>query len=127
EALAVILGTPSPALDALGLKTSAQRALAKLKESFPDRTRSILEETGQRFRTEDAAHPAPDPRVEALARAIRGKTIVRLRARSPAPQEIHPAALILRQTWLLEDARPKVEPVPMSLWGDINISARTFA
>ncbi len=127
EALAVILNHDSPAIAALGLTQAAGRARAKLVESFPDRTRAVLSKTARRFRIESPPGPAADPRVEALARAIRARTVVRLRARSSAPQTIHPAALVFQDTWLLEDARPKVEPVPMPLWGDINISARPYA
>ena len=127
EALAVLLFAPSPALTALGLDAARRRAQAKLVESFPDRTRAIIEKTADMFRVEAPPLPSADPRIEALARAIRARSIIRIRARSPAPQMVHPSALVLRETWYLEDARPSIRPVPMPQWGDINISARPYA
>lgn len=127
EAISIMIHTDTPALKALGLERAAKRARAKLVESFPDATRKIIGDTAERFRVETPTGRAPDPRVDALARAIRTKSIVRLRARSPAPQVVYPSALVFRDTWFLEDARIQVEPIAIQFWGDINISARPYA
>ncbi|MEM9710158.1 MAG: HTH domain-containing protein [Pseudomonadota bacterium] len=124
EALGVLLQSAGPAAGALGLGPAAARAIAKLIESLPDRTRALVAESRARFRIAPEPGPAPDPRVNALAKAIRAGTIVRLRARSPEPIEIYPAALNLRQDWWLEDVRATTPDIPIAEWGDINISAR---
>lgn len=127
EALAVLIAARPPALDALGMGRSAERAASKLIESFPDavRARVALATSQFRFAADDAA--PPDPRVKALANAVRGRQVVRLMARSRSPREVHPAAL--RHTaegWELIDARQPDVAIPAAEWGDINISARAF-
>ena len=128
EALAVMLNRPLGELAALGVGDAARRARTKLIESLPDPVRRRMETVSRqiRFAPEDAA--APDPRLAALAAAIRDGVVVRLRARSRAPLEVHPTALIASPDgWRLVDARDEGAPVPQGDWGDINISARRFA
>lgn len=127
EALALILARPTPELAALGLVEAAARARAKLVESFPDGVRAVMEATQQRFGY-GPAEPAPaDPRVAAMAEAVRGRRIVRLQARAPAPHPIHPARLVLEAAgWSVQDMLTG-ESIGQDHWGDINVSARTFA
>jgi len=128
EALAVLLNRPLGDLADLGVADAARRARTKLIESLPDPVRRRMETVSRqiRFATEDAA--GADPRVAALAAAIRDGVVVRLRARSRAPREVHPTALIATaQGWRLVDARDEDATIPLADWGDLNISARRFA
>jgi predicted DNA-binding transcriptional regulator YafY len=127
EAIALMLSRPTPELDALGMGEAAARARAKMLESFPDPVRAKVEAAQQRFRFIPAPAGPADPRVEALARAVRGGNLVRVQARSHAPREIHPVALVLGQDgWLVEDALAPGAAIPLEACGDINISARRF-
>ena len=127
EALGVILNAPVPALRALGMEEAARQARTKLIESFPDTVRGALTRAQAAFRIAGGPGPAPDPRIAALAQAVRDRHIVRLRAQSPAPQTIYPATLTLgADGWSLTDARAPDAPIPIRNWGEIDISARTF-
>jgi predicted DNA-binding transcriptional regulator YafY len=127
EALAVILGRPLGPLAALGIEDAAGRARAKLQEALPDAVRRIVETAQQRLRFE-AAPPAADERITALAAAIKQRRIVRLQARSASPRTVHPTALLVTTGgWALIDALATAEAIPEAAWGDINISARRFA
>lgn len=124
EALGVMLSAPNPAWAALGLSQSGKTAIAKLIESFPDGTREQIALARDRFQVAPPTGAAPDPRIAAIADAIRNRTIIHLRARSPSPATIFPVGLTFDGTdWSVRDAR-RGEAVPMRLWGDINISAR---
>jgi predicted DNA-binding transcriptional regulator YafY len=128
EALALMLARPAPELEPLGLASAGARARGKLVESFPDQVRAAMARALQRFAFEPAAPGPVDPRVSALAEAVRRGAIVRLQARSRAPRTIHPVRLIAGpQGWQLVDALSPQAPVPIAEWGDINISSRTFA
>jgi len=128
EALAVILTRPIPELEALGMAEAGERARAKLLESFPDLARTTIDVTRRRFRFGTLGAEHIDPRLPALATAIRKASIVRIQARSGTPRVVHPIALTLGQDgWLVTDALTPLEPLPLSACGDINISARTFA
>jgi len=127
EALALILANPTPELAALGMAGAADRARVKLLESFPDAVRAKIKAANRRFNFTPSPVEAPDPRLAAMAQAIRDARIVRLRARSKRPQEIRPVALICSQReWRVVDARAAIAPIALSEWGDINVSAREF-
>ena len=127
EALGLILSAPLPALRALGMDPAARRARSKLIESFPDTVRDAVARAQEAFRITGGRGPAPDPRIAALADAVRKKRIVRLRAQNPAPQTVYPATLTLgTDGWSLTDAREPDTPIPLRNWGDIDISARSI-
>ena len=121
EALAVWLAAPPPAMAALGLSGAAGRAKAKLVESFPDRSRTVMAATFARFPRQLAAVPE-DPRIAAIAGAIRAGQTLRLRARSKAPVHLRPSTLSCGPEGWAVMGSPLAAPVPMADWGDINIS-----
>jgi predicted DNA-binding transcriptional regulator YafY len=127
EALGVILGMPKTALAELGIRSAAHRACDKLVESLPNAVRERVHEAQRRFQFSARPATSPDPRVEALADATRGSLIVRLNANSASPRTIHPIALrCAPDGWAVVDGRDSTHPIPNSLWGDVNISARRF-
>ncbi|MEO0487083.1 MAG: HTH domain-containing protein [Pseudomonadota bacterium] len=124
-AFAIMLAQRPAALTALGLEAAGAAAAAKLREAFPDRTRAIFAETERVFPMATGPGDA-DPRLPALAGAVRGRCRVRLAARSRAPVEVWPAALGYDGTdWSVTCARSGVQH-PRACWADINISRRTF-
>lgn len=129
EALGVLIAMPAPAVAELGLADPARRAARKLVEAFPDKVRERVGRAMLRFRAAsgDGAHEH-DPRVPALAAAIRERRIVRLQAHQSGEREVHPVSLTWSPAgWALGDDRAPAEPIPIARWGDINVSARTFA
>jgi len=127
EALGLLLSAPSPAVVALGLGEAAIRARAKLIESLPDTSRRVVAETRARFVLERSDVPYDDPRVAALANAIRGARRVRIRARSAASRVIHPIAMRLAaQGWAVVDQLDPDHPIPLVECGDLTISAHRF-
>lgn len=122
EALAVWLAAPPAAIAALGMETAATRAKAKLVESYPDHVRAHFATAARRFRPAAAAPAPADPRIRALAGAIRDARLVRLRVRSANPLILRPTALTCgADGWALQGA-PSAPPVPMAEWGDITIA-----
>ena len=127
EAIGIILATPSPMADAVGLSRAATQARAKLIESFPDRVRNTAQKAMQQFRSVDHSPPEFDPRVPAVATAIRGQKVITINARLARAQVLHPVALIASPTgWQIEDAKSG-ERYPLDECGDINISAHGFS
>jgi len=127
EALGVILSQPVPALAAVGLAEAGARARTKLLESLPDPVRATALQARDRFVTEDAASPAYDARVPALAEAIRRRSVVRIRDQEPTMRTLHPTGLVLRGTaWAVVDDLAPGDPVPLADCGTVNISRRTF-
>lgn len=127
EALAVLLADPTARLAELGMAEAAARATSKLLESFPDAVREKVALAGRRFQVKPDAAIVRDPRVAALADAIRRGVAVRLDARSGAPRTVHPQALVFGDRgWLLIDAREPGRPIPSAYWRDINISSHVF-
>lgn len=127
EAIGVLLGRPAGELSPLGIADAATRARRKLLESLPDGVRERAMEGARRFRWEEAsAAGTDDPRLPALAAAIRDRRVVRLHAHQPNERTIHPSALVFDGSgWAVEDAlTPAV--VPLEACGDINISSRRF-
>ena len=126
EALGVMLGYPLPALDALGMGKAAASARSKLLEYLPDGVRAAAETAQRRFRF-DTPPSEMDPRVVALAGAIRQRRRVRIRSKSSTPREVHPVALTLTgDGWYVHDACPPGGLLPLDECDDINISSRTF-
>jgi predicted DNA-binding transcriptional regulator YafY len=128
EALGVILGMPKTALEELGIRSAAHRACDKLVESLPNAVRQRVREAQRRFQLSGPSATSPDPRIAALAEATRRSLIVRLNAHSASPRTIHPIALRCGPDgWAVVDEHDSTRPIPESLWGDVNISARRFA
>lgn len=129
EALGVLLARPPDTLRDIGLADAAARAGRKLLEALPDPVRQRALDGATRFRLSGAAdtRSTMDPRVPALAAAIRGRQVVRLRAFRDDERVVHPVALAFgADGWLLEDAIAPALPEPQAAWGDINVSAKTF-
>ncbi len=126
EALGVLLTRRPWELDQLGLAAAGRRASSKLLESLPDPVRLTAAAAGRRFRVEHEP-PAPDPRVSALADAVRRHGVVRLRDRSEDRREVHPVGLVLTgHGWELVDDLDRIRRVPQAEWGTVNVSRRTF-
>jgi len=127
EALGVVLSADHREVAALGLEVPARMAVSKLLESLPGPVRGRVEAARRRFGAEPPPPVEVDPRVPALADAVRRRGVVTLRCRSAGPQTVHPVALRLSgRGWALHDALSGC-PVAQDDWGDINLSARTFA
>lgn len=126
EALGVMIGAQHGAIAALGMGQAAKRAQAKLIESFPDKVRNTAVRAMTQFRL-DAHVAMDDPRVAALANAIREHRIVRINAGEASAQTIHPIGLQLQdQDWRVQDQLTEVS-IPLDHCGDINISAHRFS
>jgi len=128
EAIGVLLSRPSDELAVLGIADAASRASRKLLESFPDTVRARAAEGARRFRfVPQPAAPDPDPRLPALADAIRRRRIIRIQSCSASERIVHPVALVCdRAGWQVEDALKPGAPVAVDDCGDINISSKTF-
>jgi len=128
EAIGVLLARPLDDLAALGMAEAANRARRKLLESFTDTVRARAAEGSRRFRfMAPTAETDPDPRLPALADAIRQRRIIRLHAGRRSERIIHAVALVCdRSGWLVEDALAPGAPIALDDWGDINISSKTF-
>lgn len=128
EALAVILALPKSPLAALGIESAARVACDKLVESLPEIVRLRIREAQTRFRFQESNPVPADPRVAALAAAIRDSAITRIHAKSGSPRTIHPMALELRSDgWAIIDELDPRCAIPVKQCGDINISAKKFA
>lgn len=122
EALALWLSAPPPTLSALGLDGAARRAKAKFLESLPDRSRAIAALAATRFPIMPPPDAVTDPRIPAIAEAIRlGRTLT-LAARSATPLRLRPDCLGFGPGGWWVMGPPLSTPVPLALWGDINIS-----
>ena len=125
EAMGLILSAENPMIAAIGLGQAATRARAKLVESFPDKVRHRLTEAMSRF-TVTPLDPANDPRIRAIAQAIRAQTMLRLRFASKAEQLIHPIALQTdSEDWRVHDGLTDTW-IGQAEWGRINVSAKRF-
>ena len=124
EALGVVLAAPVPALAELGLVEAGARARTKLVESLPDQVRATVRRSQDRVGFALGPPAEPDPRVGALAEAIRGRRVVRLDARSASPVVVHPVRLLCAADgWAVVDARAPDHPVPQRDWHTVNVSA----
>jgi len=125
EALGIMLGTADERLAPLGLGGAWQRARSKLLESLPDGVRDHATLGANRFNI-GGGTATPDPRLPALAGAIRNRNIVRIRSRSAVPQTIHPCRLAADiDGWQVTDALSN-HAIALDDCGDIAISARRF-
>jgi predicted DNA-binding transcriptional regulator YafY len=122
EALALWLSMPPPTVVALGLERAALRARAKFLESLPDRSRAIATAATARFPMEGPVGAKIDPRVPAIATAIRQGRTVTLGTRSAAPVRLQPVRLGFGPDGWWVTGPPLSDPVPQCDWGDINIS-----
>lgn len=121
EALAVILSDPGPMVQDLGIGEAARRAASKLRESFPDRVRDIMAVTEERFRVSGGDTGREDPRVPALARAIRDGLTVTFAARSDDPKVRRLASLDWHgDSWTAVSCDG--DGIAQADWGDLNIS-----
>ena len=124
EALGLMLSSPHPGLDALGLGQAARRAASKIMENQAAPIRETIAAAVRRFRLSGSPLD-DDPRVLALARAIRGRQIVLLQSRSATPRRIHPVHLACDGgEWTLTDDAGLSHP--RAAWGDLQISAKSF-
>ena len=127
EAMAIILSRPMPELDALGLRDAVERARGKLIESFPDQVRPRMEQTRRRVRFAGSRRRRADPRIAAIAEAVREARIIRINANSAGERALHPVALVAGpHGWSVVEARHEGRPIPLAACGDINVSARRF-
>lgn len=126
EALAVMLEAPTPRLAELGMSAAANRAISKLRESLPDLVRQRVKTAQARFVVQSGPPQPDDPRIPAMAAAVRGRLKVRIDARSLRTREIHPTALLYDAAgWQVEDDRTG-ERIPIMRWADINVSGVPF-
>lgn len=126
EALGVMLGAGATALRDLGMRGAGQRASDKLVESLPDGVRARVDHARRSFGSSPDEAADIDPRVPALAAAVRGRRIVRAHARSGSPRVMHPVGLRLRgHVWTVDDACSG-ETLCVAELGDLNISSKTF-
>ncbi len=127
EALGVLLGRSAVELEELGLGAAGRRASSKLLESLPDPVRDIADLGRRRFHVAAPDQRAPDPRVAALAEAVRRGCVVRIRDQDAARREVHPAGLtLLGDGWHLLDAQDPGRSIPQREWGTVNVSRRRF-
>jgi predicted DNA-binding transcriptional regulator YafY len=122
EAMALCLAAPPPALAALGLAAAAGRARAKFLESLPDRGRAIAQAAARRFPLSGQDVCAPDPRIAAIAAAIRQGRTLTLAARSSTPVRFRPDRLGCDALGWWVTGAPLGAPARIESWGDINIS-----
>jgi predicted DNA-binding transcriptional regulator YafY len=127
EAIGVILTQPLGELVALGMADAAARARRKLMESLPDPVREGAALAARRFRFVGRISADDDPRLPALATAIRDTRLVRINAHQPMERVVHPVALVYEPDgWSLEDDLSPNAPVRLAACGPINVSSRTF-
>lgn len=125
QALGLMLSANNLMIAALGLEQAAKQARAKLIESLPDRTRNHCMDIKSRFNLADDP-PSPSPRVRALAKAVAGQRIVRIRFATRSEQTIHPVSLTLEaDCWRVRDALTNAS-IPETRWGRLNISGLEF-
>lgn len=127
EALALILSARPAQLAELGMEAAAHRACLKMFEAMPDAVRHKMKLANNRFAIHSSDAGAADPRVAAIANAIRHRNRVIIRSRSADRQEIHPVRLEFTTSgWLVTDQK-SATPIPLSACADINISALIFS
>lgn len=127
EAIGVWLSRPTDDLAALGIADAANRGRRKLLESLPDTVRARAALGSRRFRFVPQVAIDDDPRLLALADAVREHRIVRIHAGAASERAIHPIALVFGQRgWLVEDALTPDAPIGLHDCGDINISSQRF-
>lgn len=129
EAIGVLLARPLDDLVPIGLADAANRASRKLLESLPDHVRAHAADGARRFRfvARASSMGGDDPRLAALAAAVREQRVVRVQAYQTDERVVHPVALVCEpEGWVVEDALRPDTPTPLERCGDINISSKTF-
>ncbi len=128
EAIGLLLANPHPALAQIERMQAARRAAGKLIESQSKTIRDLIAKAQSRFELSHAPSTDNDPRVTALARAVRHQNKVVLAHTSPNPRPIHPIKLeyAAGAQWVVHCAQT-AEGVAEDRWGDIAISAKSFA
>lgn len=126
EALGILVSGTNPLIDALGLGEAARRGAAKFIESLPDSVRDTAQLAASRFRIEGTS-ATEDPRLPALAQAVRRHQIVTLRATTTGAQVIHPTGLTMDQDgWAVQDLLTG-SLIGQADWGRVNVSAHRFS
>jgi predicted DNA-binding transcriptional regulator YafY len=127
EAIGVLLARPTDELAPLGIADAANRARRKLLESLPDSVRARAAEGSRRFQfLPRASAKADDPRLRALADAIRCHRVVRIHAFQSDERVIHPIGLVCTKSgWLVEDDVAQ-SAIRLRGCGDINVSSKSF-
>ncbi len=127
EAIGVMLAHPHPALAQIERMQAARRAAGKLIESQSKTIRNLIAKAQDQFELHHAPSADVDPRVTALARAVRHQNKVVLAHTSPTPLPIHPIRLeyAAGTRWVVHCAKT-CATIAEDSWGDIAISAKTF-
>ncbi len=125
EALGVMLAISDQRLGSLGLGPAWQRARSKLLESLPDGARGHAARGANLFHISGGAATL-DPRIPALASAVRNCNIVRIRIKSGRPETIHPSRLSAdaEHWWVIDRLTDKA--MKLADCADIAISAHRF-
>ncbi|MEM9250332.1 MAG: HTH domain-containing protein [Pseudomonadota bacterium] len=127
EALGILLTRPCPELEVIGLGNAGRIAQSKLLESLPETAQRQAAGGAQRFAILPPDIADADPRLAPMATAVRRQQVVRIQAKSSAPQKIHPLRLEFHlDDVFVIDGLDSPAPIPLSDWGDINISSITF-
>ncbi|MFT3710798.1 MAG: HTH domain-containing protein [Archangium sp.] len=125
EALGLILATPTPALDALGLDDAARSARSKLLESLPDLARETAMKARELVRFVPVRAPRGEERLLALFTAVRQRRKVRIHAHTKRARLLHPVAVQFGPDgWSLVADDGSV--VALKSCGDLNVSALKF-
>ncbi len=127
EAMGMLLSILPTELVDLGMGAAVSRAQARLREAFPDQTRAQMARIRLLFPVCTLPAAAPDPRREALSRAVQRRLVVHLGYGGANQVAVHPIALkVTPGGWLLHD-RLTDRHYAEADWGDINVSAKAFA
>ncbi len=127
EAIGVMLARPTDELAPLGIADAANRARRKLFESLPDNVRARAAEGSRRFRIlPRRSAKDDDPRLRAIADAIRRHRVVRIHAFGPKERVVHPIGLVRGMSgWMVEDDITG-SAIHLRVCGDINVSSKSF-
>jgi len=127
EAIGLMLAHPHPALAQVERMQAARRAAGKLIESQSKTIRGLIAQAQQRFDIVHVKGPADDTRITALARAVRSQNKVVLAHTSTTPMHIHPVKLTFSGLVWSVQCGQTMDSFADDQWGDIAISAKTFA
>jgi predicted DNA-binding transcriptional regulator YafY len=115
EALGVILSRPAPELGPLGMQEAAALAREKIMQSLPPGVREQAALGARRFRFDSRTPATSDPRLEAIARAIREGCVLWVTTDTETTREIWPEALVLgADGWRVIDSRSGCGPLAVN-------------